>query len=98
MNTILTLEQYSEHIGVPEEDIKGLSRKYEYRIPRQLYWLYLNTKAGLSKRGIARIFNMDHTSIMNGIKTVSDLIETEDKILSDYEGFISTFLHQQECN
>lgn len=98
MNTILTLREYSEHIGVPEEDITGLSRKYEHRIPRQLYWLYLNTRAGLSKRGIARKFKKDHCTIIRGLKTISDLIETEDKILSEYEGFISTFLHQQECN
>lgn len=98
MNTILTIEEYSEQIGVPKEEIKGTSRKYEHRLPRQLYWLYLNTIAGISKRGIARKFNMDHCTIIRGLKTISDLIETEDKILSDYEDFISTFLHQQETN
>lgn len=97
MDTILTLREYSEHIGVSEEEIKGHSRKYEYKIPRHLYWLYLN-KNGIGKRSIARKFNMVHSSIVNGINTISNLIETEDKILLGYEGFISTFLHQQECN
>lgn len=39
MDTILTLEEYSERIGVPEKDIIGDSRKYEHKIPRQLFWL-----------------------------------------------------------
>lgn len=93
----LTLEQYSERIGVPVKEIKGRSRKYEHKIPRHLYWLYLN-KNGISKRDIARKFNMVHSSIVNGINTISNLIETEDKILSEYEGFISAFLQQEHKN
>lgn len=98
MNTILTIEEYSEQIGVPKEEIKGTSRRYEHKIPRHLYWLYLYLQTDLSKRAIARKFNMAYSSVHNGIKSISNLIETEDKILSDYESFISTFLHQQESN
>lgn len=49
MGTILTLTEYSEHIVVPAKEIKGHSRKYEHKIPRHLYWLYLN-KNGIGKR------------------------------------------------
>lgn len=98
MDTILTLEEYSECIGVPKKDIIGDSRKYEHKIPRQLFWLYLHKKAGLSKRGIARRFKKDHCTIIRGLRTISDLIETEDKILSEYEGFIDTFLHLPQSN
>ncbi len=97
MDTILTLKEYSEHIGVPEKDIIGDSRKYEHKIPRHLYWLYL-FQNGFTKRSIARKFNMNHSTIINGLRTVSNLIETEDKILSEYEGFIDTFLHLPQSN
>lgn len=88
--TTLTIEEYSDKVNISVEDLLGNSRKYEHKIPRQLYWLYLH-KNGMSKRSIARKFNMAHSSIVSGINTVSNLIETEDKILSAYEDFISLF-------
>lgn len=69
MDTILNLTEYSEHIGVLEKEIRGHSRKYEHKIPRYLYWLYLN-KNGIDKRSIAQKFNIIHFSIMNCIKTI----------------------------
>lgn len=95
MGNIISIYEYAEQIGVPEQEITGSSRRYEHKIPRHLYWLYLKTR-GLSNRRIARMFNMCHSSIVNGIRTASHLIETEDHILSPYEPFIETFLHLQE--
>ena len=97
MNTILTIEEYSEQIGVPKEQLIGLSRKHKYTIPRQIYWLYLNTN-GKSYREIAEIFDRKHPSILVGIRTVKNLIETDDSILKPYLPFIEKFLHHEHLN
>lgn len=93
METLLSLQDYAEQIGVSENEIKGQSRKYEHKIPRHLYWLYLNQN-GINKRTIARMFGKVHSTIINGINTITNLIDTNDTILDDYDEFISTFLPQ----
>lgn len=93
MDTILTLTEYSEHIGISEQELIGLSRKHKYSVPRQIYWLYLNCN-GKSYRKIAKKFNRNHTSILVGIRTAKNLIETNDSILKPYLTFIEKFLPQ----
>lgn len=93
MNSILTIKEYSKQVGIPENMLKS-SRKDQHKIPRQIYWLYLNSK-GISKRSIARLFQMDHSSVINGIRTITNLLETRDKILSNYQELISSFIPTQ---
>lgn len=94
---ILTITEYSEKVGLPEEELIGLSRKHIYTIPRQIYWLYLNCN-GKSYRNIAEKFDRKHPSILVGIRTVKNLIETNDSILKPYLPFIEKFLHHEHTN
>lgn len=95
--SILTIEEYSEQIGLPEEALKGLSRKDEHKIPRQLYWYYLNHN-GRSYREIAESFGRKHPTILSGVRTARNLIESKDSILRPYLPFIYKFLHHEHTN
>lgn len=95
MKTILTLEEYSQQLGIPKEEILGASRKHVYTIPRQIYWLYLSCN-GKSYRTIAKLFDRKHPSILVGIRTVKNLIETKDLILKPYLPFVEKFLHHEQ--
>lgn len=101
MDTILNLTEYSEHIGVPEEEIKGKSRKQSLTIPRFVYWFYLNHSNPVkwSSVRIAEIFGRKHPAILYGIKQVNNFIETKDSIISPYyKDFIEPFLQQEHKN
>lgn len=97
MDNILTIAKFAKKLGVPKEYIDSKSRENRHKIPRQLYWLYLR-KRGLDKRMIARIFDLSHSTISSGIKTISNLIETKDPILSQYKDFIYSFLNLPHSN
>lgn len=101
MNTILTLEEYSERTDIPVEELKGKSRKQTLTIPRFVYWFYLNRSNPVkwSSVRIAEIFEREHPAILHGIKQVKNFIDTNDSIIEPYKkDFIEPFLHQEQSN
>ena len=101
MNTILTIEEYSERTDIPVEDLKGKSRKQTLTIPRFVYWFYLNRVNPIqwSSVRIAEIFDREHPAILHGIKQIRNFVETNDSIIEPYrKDYIEPFLHQDHSN
>ncbi len=101
MDTILTIEEYSEKTEIPVEELKGKSRKQTLTIPRFVYWFYLNRSnpTKFSSVRIAEIFGREHPAILHGIKQIINFIDTNDSIIEPYrKDFIEPFLHQVQSN
>lgn len=97
MDTILTIEEYSEKTKIPVEDLKGKSRKQNIAIARELYWLYLNTN-GYGYRKISQLDGRTPETILSGIRTIRNLIETNHPLIEPYKDLIESFSHQVTTN
>lgn len=93
----MSLTEFSNKIGIPEEDIKGKSRKEHIAIARELYWLYLY-KNGYGYRRISQIDGRKPETILSGIRTVRNLIETNHPLVEQYKDLIESFSHQEVFN
>lgn len=79
-----TCEQYN----ITMDDIKSKSRKSVFAIPRLLtmHILRSNTLLTLDEIGIA--FNRDHTTVINAIKSTSNMLETDCNIKEEYQKLV----------
>jgi len=93
----MSLAEFSQRVGVPEDDIKGRSRKENIAIARELYWLYLNTN-GYGYRKISQLDGRKPETILSGIRTVRNLIETNHPLVEPYKELIESFSHQETPN
>lgn len=93
----MSLTQFSEIVGISEDDIKGRSRKENVAIARELYWLYLNTR-GYGYRKISQFDGRKPETILSGIRTVRNLIETNHPLVEPYKELIESFSEQETPN
>ena len=79
-----TCEQYN----ISMDEIKSKSRKGPIVIPRLLtmHILRSNTLLTLDEIGIA--FNRDHTTVINAIKSTSNMLETDCNIKEEYQKLV----------
>ncbi|MBF0651057.1 hypothetical protein IR083_19760 [Dysgonomonas sp. GY75] len=99
MDTILTLEEYSERTEIPLPELTGKSRKQALAVARFIYWFYLNKSDPVrwSSVKIAEIFGREHPAILHGIKQVKNFIDTNDSIIQPYrKDFIEPFLQRDQ--
>lgn len=97
----MSLSEYSERVGISEEELTGKSRKRNLTIPRFVYWFYLNklNPVEWSSAEIAFVFGRESQAIRYGIKQVRNFIETNDAIIEPYrKDYIEPFLHQDHSN
>ncbi len=66
-----------KHFNVSIEDVKGVTRKRELVIPRQICMYILAVHSELSLKRIGLIFNRDHSTALYGRDTVIDLMDTD---------------------
>jgi chromosomal replication initiation ATPase DnaA len=71
-------------IGITKQDILGKSRKEEIAIARETYWYWLN-KNGLGCRKISQIDGRRKETILSGIRTIKNLIETDHPLINPYK-------------
>ena len=84
MNSILTVEKFLElsnqsEIRITKEDITGRSRIAPVAIAREAYWYCLNLQ-GVGYSEISRLDGRSRTTVMSGIRTVRNLIETSEQV------------------
>jgi chromosomal replication initiation ATPase DnaA len=75
---MITVEKYSEDIGIPAKVLLGRSRKYPVASARDAYWLYMRQNR-LRHAEIAAMFNRSRSTVISGINTAKNLISTEEK-------------------
>lgn len=77
MEDRISIEEYAQRIGLSVPTIKN-SRYWGHSLARNVYWYYLRRFDTLAD--IGRMFNnRRHTTIISGIRTASNLIESGDQ-------------------
>jgi len=98
----LTLEHYSEEVKVSVSELTGTSRIPSIALARQTYWYYLQQN-GVILKDIANLFHRrSHSTIISGINTIKDMIDTKNNSIESYLQAIGypfdTFSHQDISN
>ncbi|NDW19287.1 hypothetical protein D0T53_10220 [Dysgonomonas sp. 216] len=93
----MSLAEFSQKVGIPEDEIKGRSRKESIAIARELYWLYLY-KNGKGYRKISQLDGRKPETILSGIRTIRNLIETNHPLVEQYKELIKSFYNQKQTN
>ncbi|MDR0823909.1 MAG: hypothetical protein LBN74_02370 [Prevotella sp.] len=90
--SMLTVDKFIElsKLNITKEDITGKSRKEEVAIAREIYWYCLNTQ-GFGYRRISRLDGRCKQTILSGIRTVKNLIETNHSLIKPYKNIIDIF-------
>lgn len=77
------LQICSEHFGVSVEDIKSRKRYKNCTAPRHSYCYLAKKFTNSSLKGIAKLINRDHTSVIHSIDLVSDCFFTKQYLYED---------------
>ena len=80
---MITLDVYSERIGISVENLKSKSRNTEIVVPRQVYWFYLKSQK-YNFCEIGRLFGKSHGTIIFGVKRIQNLIDIKDLYIEKY--------------
>ncbi len=91
----LTLSEYSRIVGIPEDVLKGKKKSGSLSVIREVHWLLL-LNAGHKYTDIARLYGRRHSSIIGGVKTARNLIETKDASIIPYMEMVDNFTRQEK--
>jgi len=83
INIDAIIERVCKYYGVSREDVMGKSRKAQFCRPRQIIQFIAYEHTGLSYPEIAKIFDRDHTSVMNSCDRIKK--ERASNSAFDYE-------------
>jgi chromosomal replication initiation ATPase DnaA len=75
--------EFSQRTGISTENILGRSRRVEIVAARQLYWLLLFDKAGFSPSEIANLNDVNHASVIHGVRMAREKLEVGDRLICD---------------
>ncbi len=93
LSKVWTLENYSAIINIPIEELIGSSRIPRIALARQVYWYYLR-KYTYSFDRIGRMFGRKRPTILSGVRTIKNLIQTKDSCIDDYLRALDLFYHK----
>lgn len=96
----LTVERFielSNLSNITKEDITGRSRSEAIAIAREIYWYCLNLQ-GIGYRKISQFDGRKPETILSGIRTVRNLIETNHPLVESYKELIESYSEQETLN
>lgn len=73
-----------DYFGLDEEKVKSKSRKRELALCRFIIFGIVKKKSRLSLKSIADEFSRDHTSVIHGLQTLKDLMDTDETIRKQF--------------
>jgi hypothetical protein len=76
----MNIEEFSAITGIPPRELLGRSSTRRLNSARQLLWLRLREE-GYTTTEIGKRFGRNHSSVVSGVKTVRNLIETGDLLV-----------------
>lgn len=74
MTPNLVVTEVSKFYGIEPDTIRSTSRRKEALVPRQVAMYLIREKIGLSLPEIGREFGKDHTTVMNAIRKVEEMM------------------------
>jgi len=74
-----------DHFGMTLEKIKDRCRERPIVQARFFCFLFLRKYTKLSLKNVGSFFGVDHTSVIHGVGTIQDMIDTEDATRRHYE-------------
>jgi chromosomal replication initiation ATPase DnaA len=77
------IERIIEAMGVDRSQVFGRTRIREDVWPRHLCWWALVVVLGHSKTHVARLWNVDRSSVTSGVRDVQDAIDTNKRAAQD---------------
>ena len=78
---------YAKEVGITPHELKGPCRKFPIKTAREAFWHHL-TLQGWSYPAIGRFFNRTHPTIISGVRTVRNMIDTNDPVVQPYKNVI----------
>jgi hypothetical protein len=86
----------TESKGVSENKLCSKGRYRYITYPRQLIMYIARNKTKLTHDHISKRLKRDHSTCVDSVSTIQDLIETDEKVRADVEYFMSLDYTQQE--
>lgn len=81
------VEKVASYYNLKLSQLKGIKRDKFLSLPRQIIYYLLNVEVGLSLVEIGEILGgRDHTTILHGVRKVTNLLSTDEKIRGDILG------------
>jgi chromosomal replication initiator protein len=75
----------SEYFSIPKSDIIGKTREFEAKIIRHMLFKLFRENNELSLSTIGKIFNRNHATVIHGINSINNLIETDNYIKKKFD-------------
>ncbi len=80
-NSMVTAEniikKVANYFEISEEDLKSTKRRQEILIPRQVSMYIIKENLDITLDGIGKIFNKDHSTVLNSINKIDKKLEDE---------------------
>lgn len=73
----------ADHFGVSLDKMFSKDRHREITFARQVAMYLLRRKRRMTLKGVAAVFNRDHTTAIHSLQTVNDLMFTDPAIKND---------------
>jgi len=81
------IDAVASYFGIKLSQLKGSKRDRALSIPRQMLYYLLRTEAQVPLMEIGNLIGgRDHTTILHGVRKISDLLSTNERIRGDIAG------------
>lgn len=85
----------TEYKNIDLDQIKTKTREWDIVYVRHLLMYSLKSYTKMSFKSIGRMFDQDHTTVMNGVRRISTQMIDDDKIAEDVKAIEHHFLIEQ---
>lgn len=77
----LIIERICKFRGLKEEGVRSPKRTRELSFTRHIIYYFVRRLTSLSLTEAGKLFDQDHATVLNGIKRVNNMLETDKKIV-----------------
>jgi len=91
---MISIEEYSSEIGIGISELIGNSRTGKICLARHAYWFYMKNIKNEKLIIISILFQRTHPTIINGIRSIQNMIDVKDKRIEQYLKVLNIFSHQ----
>ena len=85
----------SDYFEILKQDVKGKSRKSEYRLPRQIFHYFAKKYTKKTFEKIGEITNNEYSSVIHSCKVINNYIFTNDSEINTIVNDLTTILNRK---